>query len=257
MDTLFTDSPDGSRVAYDRSGSGPAIVLLHGGGGSRQDWHQAGYVRRLQDSHTVIAVDLRGHGESDLPTDPADYTIEKMTQDILAVADACEVKQFALWGMSFGGKVGRYLAVQSERLARLVLMGTPLGPGVAGEQRQAAMDFCAHWPPILQALREGSLDFETLTGEDQELLKGLNIAAMLGWVRAMLDWGPVEPVDLRCPTLWLVGSEDRQAMASVREYEEALKGSRVTVSILAGLNHEQVFDEIERVLPSLLAFTGV
>jgi hypothetical protein len=31
----------------------------------------------------------------------------------------------------------------------------------------------------------------------------------------------------------------------------------VTVSILAGLNHEQVFDEIERVLPSLLAFTGV
>ena len=79
-------------------------------------------------------------------------------------------------------------------------MGTPLGLGVAGEQRQAAIDFCAHWLPILQALREGSLDFEALTEEDQELLKGLNVAAMLGWVRAMLDWGLVEPADFRCPT---------------------------------------------------------
>jgi pimeloyl-ACP methyl ester carboxylesterase len=83
VDTLFTDSPDGTRVAYDRCGTGPAIVLLHGGGGSRQEWHHAGYVGRLRDNYTVIAVDLRGHGESGLPTDPADYTVQKMLQDIL------------------------------------------------------------------------------------------------------------------------------------------------------------------------------
>jgi len=255
VSTLFTDSPDGTRVAYDCSGTGPAIVLLHGGGGSRQEWHHAGYVSRLRDNYTVIAVDLRGHGESGLPTGPADYTVQKMLQDILAAVDACGVKQFALWGMSYGGKVGRYLAVQSERVAKLVLMGTPLGLGVTGEQRQEAIDFCAHWPPIMQALRDGVLDFESLSQKDQELLKGLNVAAMLGWVTEMLDWGSVEPADFRCPTLWLVGSEDRRAMASVRQYEEALKGSRVQVSILEGLNHEQVFDEIDRVLPIMLAFT--
>jgi hypothetical protein len=44
-------------------------------------------------------------------------------------------------------------------------------------------------------------------------------------------------------------------MASVRQYEEALKGSRVQVTILEGLNHEQVFDEMDRVLPLMLAFT--
>jgi len=246
---------DGVRVAYDRSGTGPAIVLLHGGGGSRQEWHHAGYVNRLQESLTAITVDLRGHGESGLPTEPADYTVEKMLRDILAAADACGVRQFALWGMSYGGKVGRYLAVQSERVAKLVLMGTPLGLGVAGEQRQEAIDFCVYWSPIMLALRDGVLEFESLSQKDQELLKGLNITAMLGWVRAMLDWGPVEPADFRCPTLWLVGSEDRHAMLSVREYEEALKGSRVQVSILEGLNHEQVFDEIDRVLPIMLAFT--
>jgi pimeloyl-ACP methyl ester carboxylesterase len=257
VDTLFTRSSDGTRIAYDRSGKGPAIVLLHGGGASRQEWHQAGYVSRIRDRYTIITVDLRGHGESDQPTDPADYVIEKMLQDILAVADVCEVNHFALWGMSYGGKVGRYLAVQSERVDSLVLMGTPLGPGVVGEQRQAAIDFCAHWSPIMKAQQDGTLDSESLSRADQELLKSLNIAAMLGWVRAMLDWDSVEPDDFRCPALWLVGSEDRHAMASVREYEEALKGSMVKVSILEGLNHEQVFDEFDRVLPIMLSFTKV
>jgi len=42
MNTLFATSPDGMRVAYDRSGTGPAIVLLHGGGSRRQEWHAAG-----------------------------------------------------------------------------------------------------------------------------------------------------------------------------------------------------------------------
>jgi pimeloyl-ACP methyl ester carboxylesterase len=71
----------------------------------------------------------------------------------------------------------------------------------------------------------------------------------------MLDWSAVEPADFRCPTLWLVGSEDRYAMTSLKEYEESLKGSRVQVHIVEGLDHNQVFDEIDRVFPTMLAFT--
>jgi len=255
VNTLFADSPDGTRIAYDCSGAGPAIVLLHGGGGSRHEWHEAGYVRRLQGDHTVIAIDLRGHGESGLPTDPAHYAIERMLQDILVVADACAAEHFVLWGMSYGGKVGRYLAVESERVTKLVLMGTPLGLGVTGERRQEAIDFCQHWQPIIQAQRDGRLDCSVLSQRDHEFLSEFSVVVMLGWVRAMLDWGTVEPADFRCPTLWLIGTEDRHAVASVEEYEKALKGSRVQVSFLEGLTHEQVFDEIDRVLPIMLAFT--
>ena len=88
---------DGTRVAYDRCGTGPAIVLLHGGGSTRQEWHEAGYVKRLRDNFTVITVDLRGHGESGHPTHPADYTQDKMMQDILAVVDSCRIEYFIVW----------------------------------------------------------------------------------------------------------------------------------------------------------------
>lgn len=255
MNTLFADSPDGTRIAYDRSGTGSALVLLHGGGNSRQMWHEAGYVERLRDNFKVITLDLRGHGESGLPTEPADYTIDKMMQDVLAVADACGVESFTIWGFSFGGKVGRHIATRSKRIAKIILMGTPLGLGISNEFRQYMEDFCAHWPPILQVQRDGVLDPESLTPDDREYLHNFNVPVMLAWGRAMLDWPAIEPSDFLCPTLWLVGSEDRFAMITVREHEQSLKGSRVQLHIVEGLNHGQVFDEIDRVFTTMLAFT--
>jgi pimeloyl-ACP methyl ester carboxylesterase len=255
MNTLFANSPDGTRIAYERSGAGPALMLLHGGGNSRQMWHEVDYVERLQDNFTVIAPDLRGHGESGLPTEPADYTVDKMIQDVLAVADACGVERFAIWGFSFGGKVGRYLAAQSERVAKIVLMGTPLGVGVSDEFHQYFADFCAHWPPIIQAQRDGVLDLDSLSQDDRAFLSCHHVPAMIAWGQAMINWPAIEPADFRCPVLWLVGSEDRVAMLSVREYEQSLKGSRVQSHIIEGLNHGQVFDEIDKVFATMLAFT--
>jgi pimeloyl-ACP methyl ester carboxylesterase len=199
--TSFAQSPDGTPVAYDHCGTGPAIMLIHGGG-KRRDWHEAGYVRRPQDSFTVIATDLRGHGQSGQPKDPADYTVEKMTQDLLAVADVNEIRRFIIWSMSYGGKVSRYLAAQSERVAKIIL-------------------------PV-----------------------------MLAWVRAMLDWSAVEPADFRCPALWLIGSDNPYAMASLKAREELLKGSAVRVSIVEGLDHEQVFTEVDSIFPAMLAFSA-
>jgi pimeloyl-ACP methyl ester carboxylesterase len=255
MTTLFANSPDGTRIAYERCGAGPALVLLHGGGNSRQMWHEAGYVERLQDNFTVIPIDLRGHGESDQPTEPADYTIDKMLQDILAVVDTCGVEHFIIWGFSFGSRVGRYVATHSGRVARIVLMGATLGVGISNEFRHYFAEFCAHWPPILQAQRGGVLDLDSLSPDDRELLQHTNVEAMMAWGRAMLDWPAVEPIDFLCPALWLVGSEDRMAMISARAYASSLPGSKVQLQIVEGLNHEQVFEEIDRVLATMLAFT--
>ena len=254
MNPSFATSSDGAQIAYECCGNGPAIILLHGGGGCRQEWREAGYIERLQNDFTVVSLDLRGHGESSLSTDPTDYTVTKMVQDILAVADACRVEQFALCGMSHGGKTGQYLAIHSRRVDRFILMSAPLGPGTSPQLRLEIAEFTAHWSSVLQAQCDGTLDLSSLPREDQEFLQNFKVAAMLGWGPAMLKWPSVRPTDFTCPVLWLIGSEDHQVMESVREFESALEGSPFQVHIFPGLDHGQVFDEIERVFPVMRAF---
>jgi pimeloyl-ACP methyl ester carboxylesterase len=130
-----------------------------------------------------------------------------------------------------------------------------MGAGVTGEIRQEIENFCEHWPPILQAQRDGTLDLDSLSQDDREFLQNFNVPVIMAWGWAMLDWPSIEPADFRCPTLWLIGSQDQQAVDSVREYEQSLEGSRVQLYIVEGLNHNQVFEEIDKVFPTMMAFT--
>src|SRR5688572_1610047 len=100
--TQFVTSQDGTRIAFDVTGSGPAVILLHGGGMNRQSWHTAGYVARLAKEFTVITIDIRGNGDSDKPAAVAAYSFERINEDVLAVADAVKAQRFALWGFSYG-----------------------------------------------------------------------------------------------------------------------------------------------------------
>ena len=258
MDTRFAASLDSTRIAFDVSGAGSPILLLHGGGGSRADWHTGGYAARLKDEFTVITVDLRGHGESDKPRDPACYSTEKLGQDILTVADACGVERFILCGYSFGGNVSRYLATCSDRVEKLIMLGNRMGPGVSGEFRQFVFDFRARWEPVVQAAGS-EFDPDRLSERDQEDILQLSfpgdlLPAVLAWSTAMLDWDTVTPADLHCPTLWLIGSENDKAMESLKDYEGQIDGSQIQVRIIEGMNHEQEFENVEQVLPVILDF---
>jgi len=116
-------------------------------------------------------------------------------------------------------------------------------------------EFCEFWTPIAQAQADGTLDLDSLSDEDREELQTTNIPLDLAWLGAMLDWKAIEPADLRCPTLWLSGSENEAAMTSIKEYAAKIKGTQVQVEIIEGLNHPQEFTEIDKVLPVMLAFT--
>lgn len=250
-------SADGTRLVYDISGSGPAVFLLHGGGGgqTRLSWHQASYVDRLKKRFTVITMDIRGHGQSDKPTDPASYAIDIMCQDILAVADACQVERFVLWGFSYGGNIGRYLAAKSERVAKFIVIGIPFGLAAAGDFRQFIFDFQSHWQSIVANHLFGSLDLASLSPQDQEIWHQLDVPITLAWLTAMLDWGHNAPGDLRCPTLWLSGSKNEATIASMAEFREDIQDTQVQIHTFDGLTHIQEFDEIEQVFPTMLAFT--
>jgi pimeloyl-ACP methyl ester carboxylesterase len=258
MDTCFAASLDSTHIAFDVSGAGTPILLLHGGGGSRADWHTRGYATRLAKEFRVIPVDLRGHGESDKPCDPACYSTEKMGQDILAVADACDADRFILCGFSFGGNVGRYLAASSDRVAMMVMLGNRLGTGVSDEFRQFVFGFRDRWASVLEVAGD-KFDPNSLSTRDQEDIQQLSfpgelLPAVLAFSTAMLDWDTVTPADILCPALWLIGSENKNAMDSFMECQEELHASNVQAHIFEGMTHQQEFDNIDQVLPVILGF---
>jgi pimeloyl-ACP methyl ester carboxylesterase len=80
----------------------------------------------------VIAIDIQGNGEGDKPTDAAYYTTEKMCQDILVAAHACNVEKFSIGAFSYGANIGGYLAAQSTDVERFIITGTPFGWGAPG-----------------------------------------------------------------------------------------------------------------------------
>jgi pimeloyl-ACP methyl ester carboxylesterase len=102
-------------------------------------------------------------------------------------------------------------------------------------------------------------DPKLLPQKDQEDIQKLSfpgelLPSVLAWSSAMLDWGTVTPKDLRCPTLWIIGTENDMALESYREYEPEIPHSKVQVHLFEGLNHEQEFENIEQVLPVILTF---
>jgi pimeloyl-ACP methyl ester carboxylesterase len=256
LKTQYAASPDGRRIAYDCSGRGAAVVLIHGGGGSRNEWHEVGYVKRLQDTFTVITIDLLGHGHSDQPTAASDYAIAKQIDQILAVADDCGIDKFSLCGMSYGGNVGRYLAARSERVTRFIMMGTKLGPGAPEPTRSEILTFMDHWPPILQALQNGTLKLESLSEDDRQFHEAFNVPVIMAWGQSMLDWPPLGPKDFHCPVLWVVGTEDGPVMDNALAYKAELEDSLVLLHHCEGLDHGQVMDEIDQVFPTIVEFLG-
>src|SRR5262249_15626436 len=74
------------------------------------------------------------------------------------------------------------------------------------------------------------------------------------WIGALLDYPAVEPGDMRCPTLWLVGTNNTSAMESVKKYERALSATQVELTRLDGLTHPQELERIDQRLPAALAF---
>jgi 2-hydroxy-6-oxonona-2,4-dienedioate hydrolase len=109
---------DGVRTRVLQAGSGPDLVLLHGTGG-----HLEAYARNiagLAADFRVTAYDMVGHGWSDLPNKP--YTIDVLSDHLLAVMDALGIDQPHLSGESLGGWVVAWTAAHHpDRVARLVL----------------------------------------------------------------------------------------------------------------------------------------
>ncbi|MGO3327133.1 3-oxoadipate enol-lactonase [Gordonia sp. (in: high G+C Gram-positive bacteria)] len=107
-------------LAYERHGlaDGPTIMLLGALGSARSMWRPQ--ISGLSDAHDVIAVDLRGHGES--PESVGTSTVAAIAGDVAALLDRLDVDSAHLVGLSLGGAVAQELAVTHPDLVRTLTL---------------------------------------------------------------------------------------------------------------------------------------
>jgi pimeloyl-ACP methyl ester carboxylesterase len=128
--TVVDLARDGVVLAYDDAGWGdPPLVFVHGAACHRRLWYRQ--VPRFCSAHRVIAVDLRGHGESDAPADR--YTVRLFAEDLAWTCRQLGIENPVVIGHSLGGLVALDFAfAYPGQVAAAVLIDSPL---LAGDSR--------------------------------------------------------------------------------------------------------------------------
>ncbi len=217
---------EGRRFHYTEWGppAAPTVVLLHGVTGHARTWDDE--ARALGRDRHVIALDQRGHGDSD-PAPDGDYTLPALVGDIAAFADAQRLARFELVGLSLGGRVAiAYAAAHPARIGRLVVID--IGPDVAPAGRARVGAAMAHAPERFETVADAFALVRAANPRSSEARlrervrhglrplpgggftwkydRALREAVREGRWRDTVDLWPLW-ASLRCPTLLVRGAE--------------------------------------------------
>ena len=220
---MATFDSDGVSIHYEEFGSGPPIILVHGFASNlRDNWELTGWVRRLVSAgRRAIALDCRGHGDSQKPHDPVAYSEGKMSGDVIRLMDLLGIERADLMGYSMGGAIALDLILhQPQRFRRVVLGGVgALLQGVTEStviaDALAADDPSTISSPLARAFRA----FAEQRGND---LKAL--AACIRRGRTSPD--PQAMASVRIPVLVAVGEKD-DLISGADRLAAAIPGARL------------------------------
>jgi len=136
---------DGLDLAYIDEGDGDPVLLIHGFASSiRVNWVAPGWVRTLRDAgYRVVAIDNRGHGQSQKSYEPEDYRPARMAADAAALLDHLGIARAHLMGYSMGARICAFTALlHPDKVATLVFGGLGIG----------MVEGVGDWDPIADAL---------------------------------------------------------------------------------------------------------
>jgi pimeloyl-ACP methyl ester carboxylesterase len=260
---MATATVNGVDLAYDETGDGPALVLLHAGIADRRMWDDV--LPALSDRRRVVRLDFRGFGDTPLPDGPFVYAA-----DVLALLEALGVERADVVGVSMGGHVALDLALEHpETVDRLVLVGSGIdgwehdeGLVEAWEEEGAAfergdldeaawvnvrtwLDGPARGPDAVDpALRRKVFEMQRLAIDHE------NPNATGGWLtpsrRERLG-------DLRATTLVLVGEHDQPDFGRIARFlADEISGARFEE--LPGVAHLPPMEDPDGFAGTVLAF---
>jgi pimeloyl-ACP methyl ester carboxylesterase len=155
-------SSDGTSIAFERTGTGPTIVLVDAAGCFRGFGPTAPLVPALAADFTVVSYDRRGRGES---TDTLPYSVDREVDDLRAVIDAVGGSAF-VYGFSSGAVLALYAAARELPVRKLVLMEPPISDQAHGS------DLAAEISTLVQAGRRADAVelFETSIGVPADMI---------------------------------------------------------------------------------------
>jgi pimeloyl-ACP methyl ester carboxylesterase len=217
---------EGVEIHYEAAGAGgdaPPVLFTHGYAASARMWDAQRDA--LVPRRRAILWDMRGHGASASPEDPAAYSAEATVGDMAAILDACKESSAVLAGMSLGGFMSlAFHRAHPARVRALVLVDT--GPGFRSADTRAAWNRYA----LETADRYAREGLGALPGAPEvasaahRSARGLELAA-----RGMLvqrDGAVIESLrEIRVPTLIVVGAEDRHFLDAAAYMARVIPGA--------------------------------
>jgi pimeloyl-ACP methyl ester carboxylesterase len=218
----------GVKIYYEEHGHGPGILLSHGYSATCRMWD--GQVAALAARHRVILWDMRGHGETDDPDDPAAYSEALTVEDMAALLRHCGIDRAVIGGLSLGGymSLGFHLT-HPEMVRALMLFDT--GPGFRNADTRRAWN---------ERAQQRAADLEArgfvALGQSDEVRasKHRSVRGLAGAARGMLaqaDDRIIVGLDkIAVPTLVLVGADDTHFLAAADYMARKIPGAaRVTI----------------------------
>jgi 2-hydroxy-6-oxonona-2,4-dienedioate hydrolase len=197
----FVDA-GGIRTRVLEAGDGPALVMIHGTGGHLEAY--ARNVRVLSRYFRVVLYDMIGHGYTEKPDRP--YTIDVMSDHLVATLDALGIERAHLSGESIGGWVAAWTAAHHpDRVDRLVL-NTPGNitnkPQVMASVRDSSLKAVREASPETVRARVEWLFYDTSLVTDELVALRLAIYTQPGFERAMTNIVAVQNWEYREPYVW-------------------------------------------------------
>lgn len=235
----------------------PPLLLLHGSSAHAHWW--TFFVEALGEEHRVLALDLRGHGDSERAIPPR-YDLESHAGDIARFVEALGLTNLCVMGHSYGGLVAmQYAGVAAGRLARLMVID--IGPQLSerGARYLRAIRVLPH--PVYASLDEAVARFQLLpraNGARREVLEhvarfSFRRTADGTWIpkfdrRAMGDTGACDLRprirNLRCPILFVRGQKSR-ALSASDAAQIAEVAPMAELATIPNAHHHVMLDEPE------------
>jgi pimeloyl-ACP methyl ester carboxylesterase len=200
--------PAGALRVDDGGAGGLPVVFVHSFAGSKAHW--SAQLAMLRKTRRAVALDLRGHGQSERPAG-GDYAVESLAKDIASVADGLGLQRFVLVGHSLGGAASiAYVGAHPERVAGLVLVGAP-GKTPPAQRQQIMASLQRDYDKVMLGFWD-----ELLAGAQPHVDKQLRTEmtslprdASLALIRAIFEFDPLPALRAyRGPTLAIVTPHD-------------------------------------------------